>query len=370
MGYRPPYTRPALLLGLLGLLACRDAAPEAAPDVPTALDTAPTPDVAPTHDATPTPDIAPTVDTHIPTQPDTAPEPTTLTPLAGAPPGLDVWAAGPWLVVLDHTKRPRLVVLHDRIPFAELTLSGDGPGRARPSARHKPDRAHCAEPRVTAGRIDALELALSLACADRTNRTHTFDLTTLPPSRLVAGVALPQTAPVGAQGFPALSPDAIHVALVEHRPDGELHLGVRRVDDGRNVYDEALLTAAEARPRKQEDDDRHLRRLATTTVSRIARTQRTLTRVGFTPMTRIDTPAVVDLEQPACSPRRARALLRGAIPTFAGCVPGGCAGRALVLDAWRGGEPDADLGVEALRVDGGPAGCGPGERWALRAITR
>jgi len=252
-------------------------------------------------------------------------------------------------------------------------------------------RARCARPELVSGRIDATSLTVELRCAapsPPSTRRHgraraptqdtqppttlTFDLAALPQTRVVAGSALADTAPLAAIGFPALSPDAIHVALLDRGEHGALRLGVRRVDDGREVFDEALLTPADVRLRPRESAAERHRRLVRAASSRAARVQRILSRVGFTPMTRAPsdtTRPATTLTLPACTPRQNRAFAHaGGLPTFAGCVPGGCSGQAPALSRWRGGEPSAGLGVEAVELDGAPAGCGPGARWLLRAL--
>jgi hypothetical protein len=177
------------------------------------------------------------------------------------------------------------------------------------------------------------------------------------------------TRPVGVYGFPALSPDSIHVAFVAQAESGALRLGVRRVDDGREVFDEAILTEVDLRLRRGEGVLSRERRLAHTAKSRSGRVQRTLDRVVFAPMVKVSPPALAPLALAECSHKRLRLLHSGGpFPSYAGCTPTGCAGQARVLEAWRGGEPGAGLGVEALLVDGAGAGCGPGPRWSLKAL--
>lgn len=381
----------------LALAACSDPPAPAPPPAPTPTATstpsptpqleskpAPAPTPAPTLAPTPSVALPPSVSPwspppSLPLSPPTSAA-TRLLPLPLAPPGLQVLTGGRYHLTLSgSTSRPsHLTLLAELVPMAELALPRIRPG--------------CARPELVSGHIDAQTLTVELRCpepapraASRRHRfgrataphtqsdqnTLTFDLAALPPTRIVAGSTLSDTQPLAAIGFPALSPDAIHVALLEHGEHGALRLGVRRVDDGRDVFDEALLTAADVRLRPRESaSDRH-RRLVRTASARVGRVQRILDRVGFTPMIRAatDTATTTTLALAACTPRQARAFAHaGGLPSFAGCVPGGCSGQAPVLSRWRGGEPSAGLGVEALRLDGAPAGCGPGERWLLHAL--
>lgn len=301
--------------------------------------------------------------------------PTLLAPVAPDPldaPGWQRLAGGAWLVAWRSGGTGRLVLYHDAIPYSD---GGRWPGRS----------PGCVPTRLLAARLwidgagSARRLEVDIACAmspPRTtvgahaprHRTRVMSLEELPRTRLVAGAPIGGVAPLSARGFPAVSPDAIHVAMLDRGAGGALRLGVRRVDDGRVVVDEVLLAERESAPKKGETEGARQLRVGRVTSARLTKLERMLARVGFSPMTPAPPRAAsVPFEVHACGPRESRALVRtgGVGPPWWPCAREGCAGQARVVSAWTGGDDLDGLRVEALEVEL-PAPCLAGRRWVLR----
>jgi hypothetical protein len=179
-------------------------------------------------------------------------------------------------------------------------------------------------------------------------------------TRVVAGAALSGVEPLSTMGFPAIAPDAMHVAVVEHDghgSPGEWRLKVLRTDDRKAVVDEVLLSGHELAARRNEDDVARARRLARLGTVRAPKVARLIERAGFVPMRPVEGAEVDELVLPAC-------VRKGPVP----CYEDGCATEARVTGRWRGGDEAAGLGVEVTRSVPVGGGCGGLPVWQVRRL--
>ena len=287
--------------------------------------------------------------------------------------GGGLFAGGGWLVGWRPDGRGTLTVVRDGQRWAELT-GWPGGGRKERRGVLKELEDACILVGIGAVRVEGQAVRIDLLRRPVDGRRRGVRRGTeevcVPDSRVVgveatdttrilAGAALSGVEPLSALGFPAIAPDAMHVAVVEREGNGQgdWRLRVLRTDDHKPVVDEVLLSGHELAARRNEDVDARGRRLARLGAVRAPRVARLIERAGFVPMRAVQGAVASELVLPAC-------VRKGPVP----CYEDGCATAARVTGRWRGGDEAAGLGVEVTRSEPVGGGCGGLPVWRVRRL--